>query len=244
AKAIVNVVQGNNVNAVKASACWVWKPKTKVLNHVSKHNSASITLKKFDYIDAQGRSNTNNVNDASTNKVNVVGGKTNIELLNDPIMPTLEDISIFDLSRDNEDVGTEAGINNLDTTIQVSPIPTTRIHKDHPLDQVIGNLQSAIQTRKMSKNLEEHGFVRRTQKGNSCIEGSKLDRGYAGRASTIHVTRRYTQEEGIDYDEVFAPAARIEAIRIFLAYASFKDFMVYQMDVKSAFLYGKIEEKV
>ncbi|GKE95404.1 hypothetical protein Tco_1580259 [Tanacetum coccineum] len=51
-KAIVNVVHGNNVNAVKASTCWVWKPKTKVLDHVSKHNSASITLKKFDYIDA------------------------------------------------------------------------------------------------------------------------------------------------------------------------------------------------
>ncbi|GJY14980.1 retrovirus-related pol polyprotein from transposon TNT 1-94 [Tanacetum coccineum] len=54
----------------------------------------------------------------------------------------------------------------------------------------------------------------------------------------------YTQEKGIDCDEVFAPVARIEAIRLFLAYASFKDFMVYQMDVKSAFLYGKIEEEV
>ncbi|GJY44951.1 hypothetical protein Tco_0433164 [Tanacetum coccineum] len=55
-KAVVNVVKGNNVNAVKASACWVWKPKTKVLDHVSKHNSASITLKKFNYVDAHGRS--------------------------------------------------------------------------------------------------------------------------------------------------------------------------------------------
>ncbi|GJX37140.1 putative ribonuclease H-like domain-containing protein [Tanacetum coccineum] len=58
------------------------------------------------------------------------------------------------------------------------------------------------------------------------------------------VTQGYTQEEGIDYDEVFAPVARIKAIRLFLAYASFKDFVVYQMDVKSAFLYGKIEEEV
>ncbi|GJX38375.1 putative ribonuclease H-like domain-containing protein [Tanacetum coccineum] len=58
------------------------------------------------------------------------------------------------------------------------------------------------------------------------------------------VAQGYTQEEGIDYNEVFAPVARIDAIRIFLAYASFKDFVVYQMDVKSAFLYGKIEEKV
>ncbi|GJV63743.1 putative ribonuclease H-like domain-containing protein [Tanacetum coccineum] len=55
-KAVINVVKGNNFNAVKASACWVWKPKTKVLDHVSKHNSASITLNKFDYVDAQGRS--------------------------------------------------------------------------------------------------------------------------------------------------------------------------------------------
>ncbi|GJX98574.1 putative ribonuclease H-like domain-containing protein [Tanacetum coccineum] len=53
-----------------------------------------------------------------------------------------------------------------------------------------------------------------------------------------------TQEEGINYDEVFALVARIEAIRLFLAYASFKDFIVYQMDVKSAFLYGKIDEEV
>ncbi|GKF79411.1 putative ribonuclease H-like domain-containing protein, partial [Tanacetum coccineum] len=51
-------------------------------------------------------------------------------------------------------------------------------------------------------------------------------------------------EQGIDYDEVFAPVARIEAIRLFLAYASFKDFVVYQMDVNSAFIYGKIEEEV
>ncbi|GKF05474.1 hypothetical protein Tco_0036142 [Tanacetum coccineum] len=55
-KAVVNADKGNNFNVVKASACWVLKPKTKVLDHDSKHNSASITLKKFDYIDAQGRS--------------------------------------------------------------------------------------------------------------------------------------------------------------------------------------------
>ncbi|GJX59352.1 hypothetical protein Tco_0290742 [Tanacetum coccineum] len=60
-KAVVSAVKGNNYNAVKASACWVWKPKHKVLHHVSKHNSASITLNFFDYIDAQGRSNLSNM---------------------------------------------------------------------------------------------------------------------------------------------------------------------------------------
>ncbi|GKB28125.1 putative ribonuclease H-like domain-containing protein [Tanacetum coccineum] len=58
------------------------------------------------------------------------------------------------------------------------------------------------------------------------------------------VAQGYTQEEGIDYDEVFALVARIEAIRLFLAYASFMGFIVYQMDVKCAFLYGTIEEEV
>nr|GEW54387.1 putative ribonuclease H-like domain-containing protein [Tanacetum cinerariifolium] len=58
------------------------------------------------------------------------------------------------------------------------------------------------------------------------------------------VAQRHTQEEVIDYEEVFAPVARIEAIRLFLAYASFMGFMMYQMDVKSAFLYGTIEEEV
>nr|GEX74208.1 retrovirus-related Pol polyprotein from transposon TNT 1-94 [Tanacetum cinerariifolium] len=71
----------------------------------------------------------------------------------------------------------------------------------------------------------------------------KDERGIVVRKKAKLVVQGYTQEEGIDYDEVFAPVARIEAIRIFLACTSFKDFVVYQMDVKSAFLYGKIKEE-
>ncbi|KAL8103217.1 hypothetical protein AgCh_027672 [Apium graveolens] len=54
----------------------------------------------------------------------------------------------------------------------------------------------------------------------------------------------YSQQEGIDYDETFAPVARLQAIRIFLAYAAHKKFKVFQMDVKSAFLNGELEEEV
>ncbi|GJV13700.1 putative ribonuclease H-like domain-containing protein [Tanacetum coccineum] len=72
----------------------------------------------------------------------------------------------------------------------------------------------------------------------------KDERGIVVRNKARLVAQGHTQEEGIDYDEVFAPVARIEAIRIFLAYASFMGFTVYQMDVKSAFLYGQIEEEV
>ncbi|GKA27333.1 ribonuclease H-like domain-containing protein [Tanacetum coccineum] len=76
------------------------------------------------------------------------------------------------------------------------------------------------------------------------VEKRFAERGIVIRNKARLVAQGYTQEEGIDYDEVFTPIARIEAIRLFLAYALFKDFMVYQMDVKSAFLYGKIEEEV
>nr|GEV32302.1 hypothetical protein [Tanacetum cinerariifolium] len=190
---------------------------------------------------------------------------TDIDLPPAPNMPSLEDIGIFKDSHNDEDVfGAEADFHNLDFTFQVIPILTTRIHKDHPLKQVIRDLHSAPQTRRMTKNLEEHGLLgtvisRADNKDlQNCLFAcflsqlepkkvfkNKMDeRGIVIRNKARLVAQGHTQEEGIDYDEVFAPIARIEAIRLFLAYASFKDFIVYQMDVKSAFLYGKIKEKV
>ncbi|GJV71652.1 putative ribonuclease H-like domain-containing protein [Tanacetum coccineum] len=183
----------------------------------------------------------------------------------DPNIPDLEEIGRFS---DAENDDSWADINNLDTYFQVSPVPTTRIHKDHPLNQVIGDLQSATQTRQMTKNLEEYGFVSTTLKQRTshkdlqnCLFACFLSQEEPKKVvqalkdpSWIETMQEellqfklqqgHTQEEGIDYDEVFAPVARIKAIRLFLAYASYKDFVVYQMDIKSAFQYGKIEEEV
>ncbi|GJZ63945.1 retrovirus-related pol polyprotein from transposon TNT 1-94 [Tanacetum coccineum] len=184
--------------------------------------------------------NTNNVNDVSSTvnaagiEVNVVGAKTSIKLLDDPNMPELKDIVYSD---DVEDVGVEADMNNLNTFMPVSLIPTTRIHKDHPVEQIIDDLNSEPQTRRMTKNLKEHGTK-------WVYKNKKDKRGIVIKNKARLVAQGYTQEEGIDYDEVFSPVAIIEEIRLFLAYASFKDFVVYQMDVNSAFLYGKIKEEV
>nr|GFA90671.1 hypothetical protein [Tanacetum cinerariifolium] len=111
---------------------------------------------KEDNVNSTNNVNTisSNINAAGINRVNVVG-----ELPFDPDMPALKDIGTFDFSNEDEDDDAVADMNNLDTTIQVSPTPTIRIYKDHHLDQVIRDLQSTTQTRNMLKNLEEHGFV-------------------------------------------------------------------------------------
>nr|GFD32564.1 putative ribonuclease H-like domain-containing protein [Tanacetum cinerariifolium] len=76
------------------------------------------------------------------------------------------------------------------------------------------------------------------------FRNKKYERGIVVRNKARLVAQGHTQEEGIDYEEIFAPVVRIEAIRLFLAYASFMGFMVYQMDVKGAFMYGTIKEEV
>nr|GEX65840.1 hypothetical protein [Tanacetum cinerariifolium] len=72
----------------------------------------------------------------------------------------------------------------------------------------------------------------------------KDERGIVVRNKARMVAQGHKQDEGIDYNELFAPMARIEAIKIFLAFTSFMGFIVYQMDIKSAFLYGTIKEEV
>ncbi|GKA68639.1 putative ribonuclease H-like domain-containing protein [Tanacetum coccineum] len=227
---------------------------------------------------------TNNINtvcptiNAADIENNVVDENIVYGCIDDPNMPNLEEIVYSD---DDEEVGAEADMNNLATTMPVSPIPTTRVHKDHPLKQIIGDIHSAPQTRRMTKNVTEHVEPKKViqaltdpswieamqdellqfklQKVWTLVDlpygkraigtkwvyrNKKDDRGIVVRNKARLVAQGYTQEEGIDYDEVFALVARIEAIRLFLAYASFMNFIVYQMDVKSAFLYGTIEEEV
>ncbi|GJS84256.1 putative ribonuclease H-like domain-containing protein [Tanacetum coccineum] len=249
----------------------------------------------------------------NTASENINTGSPNINtaspISNDSSIQSLENTDIFDDAYDDREVGAEADLNNLETIMNVSPIPTTRIHKDHPKDQIIGDINSATQTRRMTKISEEHAmvsYIKKQRRKNhkdyqnclfacflSQIEPKKViqaltnlswievmqeellqfklqtvwtlvdlpkgkraigtkwvyrnkkdERGIIVRNKARLVAQGYTQEKGIDYDKVFAPVARIEAIKLFLAYASFMGLIVYQMDVKSAFLYGTIEEEV
>nr|GEX74842.1 putative ribonuclease H-like domain-containing protein [Tanacetum cinerariifolium] len=156
--------------------------------------------------------------------------------------------------------GLEADVSNMETTITTSPTPTLRIHKDHSKSQIIGPVDTLIQTRHKFKKVGEQSFIATIYHNTdlallqfclfsfflSQVEPKKISNALYDPiwVEAMLVAQWHTQEEGIDDDEVFAPVARIEAIRLFLAYASFMGFTVYQMDVKSTFLYGTIDEEV
>ncbi|GJV86676.1 putative ribonuclease H-like domain-containing protein [Tanacetum coccineum] len=219
---------------------------------------------------------------SSTNLVNTVstplstGSPHDGLSLSDPInleqddseIPPLEDIyqnstdGIFTNSS-YDDEGAAADFINLETVVNVSPIPTSRINSSPPSALILGDPNSAVQTRsKVNKSSGAYAFVSYVQKQRRnnhkdfqhCLFACFLSQNELKKilealkdeswVDAMLVAQRHRQEEGIDYDEVFAPVARIEAIRIFLAFASYMGFIVYQMDVKSAFLYGKIDEEV
>ncbi|GKE95422.1 putative ribonuclease H-like domain-containing protein, partial [Tanacetum coccineum] len=207
------------------------------------------------FLGQQKEGNANSTNRDSTISPSVSTAGQNFTNANDlptnPLIPDMEDTGIFSGAYDDEDVGAEADLNNLEITMNVSPIPTTRIHKDHPKYHNIGDINLATQIRRMTKITEEHAMTLvDLPKGKRAIgtkwvyRNNKDKRGIVVRNKARLVAQGYTQEEGIDYDEVFALVARIESIRLFLSYASFMGFIVYQMNVKSAFLYGTIKEEM
>nr|GFB39953.1 hypothetical protein [Tanacetum cinerariifolium] len=138
----------------------------------------------------------------------------------------------------DESNGEEADISNMETAITTSPTPKLRIHKDHPKSQINGPMDTPIQTRNKSKEISD------ALQDPSWVEAMQEELLQFKIQNVWTLVNCPKGEEGIDYDEVFAPVARIEAIRLFLAYVSFMGFTVYQMDVKSTFLYGTIDEEV
>ncbi|GJS44680.1 putative ribonuclease H-like domain-containing protein [Tanacetum coccineum] len=200
------------------------------------------------------RNNTQDVNtdgpSINSSSTNVNTGCLNINIVRPIVTTTLLEATHADFFGDE----TKLDMSNITTTYPVPSTPNTRIHKDHSLDDVIGDIQYGHLTRRMTKTSNEQGFISAVYKGKThetfiLIEGMQdellqfklqkvwtlVDLLYGKRAIGTKWVYRNKKDE---------KAARIEAIRMFLAYALFKDFVVYKMDVKSAFLYGKIKEEV
>nr|GEW60309.1 retrovirus-related Pol polyprotein from transposon TNT 1-94 [Tanacetum cinerariifolium] len=284
------------------SACWVWKPKTKVIDHFFKHNSASITLKKFDYVDAQGRSKSmmawvskryyKDIDEGyEAFGGNPMGGKITskgtkdetsgilksfiirkgilvdqkntifkfyeailvssyhsqyLRSLSDSGKKVDEDPSKGSECKDQEQDDNANNTNNVNaTSINRVIVVCENISNELPFDPNMPILEDISTFNILSDHEDGAKEADVNNMGTKCVFRNKKDeRGIVIINKASLVAQGHTQEEGIYNDELFASVARIEAIRLFLAYASFKDFVVYQIDVKSAFLNGKIKEEV
>ncbi|GKA75913.1 retrovirus-related pol polyprotein from transposon TNT 1-94 [Tanacetum coccineum] len=142
-----------------------------------------------------------------------------------------------------------------DETLEIGEIVNIKESRNHPLENVIGNLnQRTLRSQAQNqsnffcfistiepKNMNEALGDERTK----WVFRNKLDEnGIVSRNKARLVAQDYNQQEGIDYDETYASVARLELIRILLAYACALDFKLFQIDVKSAFLNGFINEEV
>ncbi|GJZ28333.1 putative ribonuclease H-like domain-containing protein [Tanacetum coccineum] len=175
----------------------------------------------------------------SSPEVNTVVSPVNTASPNDMLGAnhTLESTHIKFVSDEDKP---EVKLGDILSSYTVPTTPHTRIHKDHPLENVIGDIQSSVQIR---KSTSEQGFLsamyeEKTHKDlHTCLFACFLSQEEPKR-----VTKALSDPAWVEvmHEELL----QIEAIRLFLAYASFMGFMVYQMDVKSAFLYGTIEDEV
>nr|GEY41519.1 hypothetical protein [Tanacetum cinerariifolium] len=112
--------------------------------------------------------------------------------------------------------------------------------KDHPLEQVIGNPSHSVRTRRLLESDREMCMFALTW----LWKNKRDEENTVIRNKSRLVAKGYAQKEGVDFEESFAPVARLEAVRLFIVYAAHKSFTVYQMDVKTAFLYSLLKEEV
>ncbi|GKA71586.1 putative ribonuclease H-like domain-containing protein, partial [Tanacetum coccineum] len=208
--------------------------------------------------------------DSSSKDVNVVGQQVNTaspdvntgSLKLNVVGPSVSTASPNE--EDSTEEEPEVDLGNITNSYIVPTTPNTRIHKDHPIDNVIREIEPTSITKALSdlswvEAMQEELLQFKLQQVWILVDlpnrkkairtkwvfrNKKDKRGIVIRNKARLVAQGHRQEECIDYEEVFAPVARIEAIRLFLAYANFMGFLVYQIDVKSAFLYGTIEEEV
>ncbi|GAA0172065.1 hypothetical protein LIER_25964 [Lithospermum erythrorhizon] len=159
---------------------------------------------------------------------------------NNPRLPRLEDvllveglrtnlISISQLCDSDDQTDEEPGVKPTDNDSGIEP--AARIQKDHPVDNIIGQIDQGMTTRKKDR-VDYRKMIGLL--GETCFISKEEPKDVKG----------YTQIEGVNFKETFAPVAKLEAIRLLLSIACLLKFKLFQMDIKSAFLNGVVQEEV
>ncbi|KAI3762784.1 hypothetical protein L1987_53225 [Smallanthus sonchifolius] len=269
---------GDDYNFSARATVPIVTPDSNASSASGTHNNDDVEVVHVDGDDALANPNTRVGNEAPADLINIESSSSR--------------------SQDMGELST-----NLDTNLQEPDIPETRMHKNHPIDNIIGNPHAGVQTRHktIAENTSLYIEILDTGIMETCLHAAfvsqlkpknvkealtdncwieamqdelsqyqKLhvwdlvdlpsdvqpigtrwvfkcktdDRHVIVKNKERLVVQGFYQQEGLDHTEVYAPVARLEAIRLFLAYASYVGFKVYQLDVKSAFLYGKFHEEV
>nr|GFC37110.1 hypothetical protein [Tanacetum cinerariifolium] len=213
-----------------------------------KGKSPVFTITGFRDLNAEFEECTNNssngVNAASTSvstaRHNFINNNNDFSAAGplNAAMPNLEDLTH---SIDADDVGAEADINNLESIISVSLIPTTRIHKDHPTSQIIGDLSLTTQTRSIARAVRDQSRISQmfNEDFHTCMFACFL---LQEELKRVHQALKDLSWIEAMKEELLQFKMQKVWILVDLPYG--KRAIVYQMDVKSAFLYGTIEEEL
>nr|GEZ81591.1 hypothetical protein [Tanacetum cinerariifolium] len=201
------------------------------INEVNADGNSVLTVRQI-FTDSTNTFSATGPSNAAVSPTHVKSSYVDSSQLPDDLnMPELEDITY---SNDEEDVGAEDDFTNLEITITINNDDFhTCMFACFLLQEEPKRIHQALKDPSWIESMLEELLQFENQKVWVLVDLPN------GKRAIGH-----TQEEGINYEEVFAPVARMEAIRLFLAYAYFMGFMVYQIDVKNAFLYGTIEEEL
>ncbi|GJU49171.1 copia protein [Tanacetum coccineum] len=232
------LLNGTSPVVSKSSAVHAADNPDKRQQHNTTHTSTTTDVADPPPLNIQSTHQTPTQVPTVTAPENIIQAETNTE---NAQFDDDEFINIFStpVQEQGETSSRHVDSSNMHTFYQHHP-SAQRWTKDHPLEQVIGNPSQSIRIRRQLETNSEMCMVALTW-----LWKNKRDE----ENTVIHnksrlVAKGYAQKEGIDFEESFAPVARLEAVRLFIAYAAYKSFTLYQIDVKTTFLYGPLKEEV
>ncbi|GJS52105.1 retrovirus-related pol polyprotein from transposon TNT 1-94 [Tanacetum coccineum] len=216
------ILSVDNINIVESERC----PPDEYIHHYEPYQKYQVNINEVSFIDSYERSDPID-SEPTSSSVEDTAAQNTIPIPNIPSSSIPSTISPVAQDRWSQD-------KHIELVFDGDPYLDIHYHFQRTIHSDLRVLQRML-TRAMAKTLS-------AASAHECLFVDFISEEEPKKARLV--AQGYNQQEGIDYDETFAPVARLEAIRIFLAFATYMNFLIYQMDVKRAFLNGKLKEEV